>query len=529
MNLDLRMRKIVTPLVLLFIVLLSPLKIQAQWTDEDEDIANLIKLESPYHTIKAHLYYLDEDTFNTSLSGKTIYPKQNTGFTKAELAVKLKQIYTAKGLLPDEDRIPRDPNYTDSLTGKKRYYISKDLPGVYLQKYGNRWYYSRKSVEKIPDMHTELYPFGTAKLLKLVPAHSKTYFGIHLWQVVGVLILVICAVIFYKIFTWFFDLILSNVAYQVGHERIADKFIRPVAIPFSLFFIFLLLILFVPLLQLPFKTNYYLLLFIKALLPLFVTIVFYKIADVIAFYLMRLAERTESTLDDQLVPLVRRIMKIFVVIMGSLFALQNLNFDVTALVAGLSIGGLAFALAAQDTIKNFFGSLMIFIDKPFQIGQWIKAQEIDGEIEEVGFRSTRIRTFANSLITVPNGKLADMVIDNMGMRQFRRMNISLTIVYGTPVARIKQFVLGLRAIVDAHPKTRKDNYQISFNNLSAFSYDVLFYVFLLAPTWRDELTIRQELLVSILELAEKLEIEFAFPTQTLFLEGETQQESKKKL
>jgi MscS family membrane protein len=510
---------------LVFALLLPVLQGYGQPTSEDEDMENLLSFESPYHVIKAHLYYLSEETFDLEQASKTIYPKQQTGLSRGDLAISLKQIFAAKGVMPDEDKIPRDPNFIDSTTQRHRYYLSPNLPGVYVQKSGGRWYYSRRTAELIPALHKELYPFGTDTLLKLVPTHSKKYFGIHAWQYVGILILVVVSVFLHKLFTWIFDILLSRVAMRLGHERIAHKFIRPVAIPFSLFVIFLLLIVFVPVLQLPFRTNYYVLLFIKALLPLFITIVFYKIADVVAYYLMKLAERTESTLDDQLVPLLRRIMKIFVIIMGGLFALQNLNFDVTALIAGLSIGGLAFALAAQDTIKNLFGSLMIFIDKPFQIGQWIKANEIDGEIEEVGFRSTRIRTFANSLITVPNGKLADMVIDNMGMRNYRRMQLTLNVEYGTSASKMKQFVEGLREIITNHPNTRKDNYQVSFNNLSAYSYDVLFYVYLSAPTWRDELALRQELIMSILHLAERLEIPFAFPTQKLLMEQASTQEA----
>lgn len=505
--------------------LLPMLHVVGQPLSEDEDMEHLLSFESPYHVIKSHLYYLSEESFDLDQAASTIYPKQQTGRTRAELAISLKQIFAAKGILPDEDKLPRNPNFKDSITQRHRYYLSPNLPGVYVQKSGNRWYYSRRTAELIPELHKELYPFGTYKLLKLVPAHSKKYFGIHAWQYVGILIIVATSVLLHKLFTWLFNILLSRIAMRLGQERIAHTFIRPVAIPFSLFVIFLLLIVFVPVLQLPFLTNHYLLLLIKALLPLFITIVFYKLADVIAYYLFKLAERTESTLDDQLVPLVRRIMKVFVIIMGGLFALQNLNFDVTALIAGLSIGGLAFALAAQDTIKNLFGSLMIFIDKPFQIGQWIKANEIDGEIEEVGFRSTRIRTFANSLITVPNGKLADMVIDNMGMRHYRRMQLTLNVEYGTPVAKMKQFVEGLCIIITEHPSTRKDNFQVSFNNLSSYSYDVLFYVYLSAPTWRYELALRQELILSILHLAERLEIPFAFPTQKVLMEEIAQQEA----
>ena len=132
--------------------------------------------------------------------------------------------------------------------------------------------------------------------------------------------------------------------------------------------------------------------------------------------LKRRAEKTVSTLDDQLIPLLRKFLKAVVLVLGAVWILSRLDFNVTALLAGVSLGGLAFALAAQDTLKNMFGSLLIFLDKPFQVGDWIQADSIDGTVEEVGFRSTRVRTFANSVIYVPNGKLSDMMVNNMGMR-----------------------------------------------------------------------------------------------------------------
>ena len=220
-----------------------------------------------------------------------------------------------------------------------------------------------------------------------------------------------------------------------------------------------------------------------------------------------------------MVPLLRKSLNTFVVIIGTLFVLRyGLQIDIVPLLTGLSIGGLAFALAAQDTIKNFFGSLMIFIDKPFQIGDWITSGDIDGTVEEVGFRSTRIRTFRNSLTYVPNGKVADAVIDNHGLRKFRRFSTQLAITYDTPPQLISLFVEGLRKIVEEHPYIKKDNYHVYLNDLGAFSINVMFYVFFEVPTWGDELRVRQEVLLKIIQLAESIGVRFAFPTQTLHME-----------
>jgi MscS family membrane protein len=280
-----------------------------------------------------------------------------------------------------------------------------------------------------------------------------------------------------------------------------------------------MLIIFVPVLQLPITVNHYLIMILRALVPLFGTIMAYKLVDILGEYMMKIALKTESTMDDQIVPILKRVIKIFVMIIGFLLILNQLHFNITALLAGISIGGLAFALAAQDTIKNFFGSLMILFDRPFQIGDWITAGDIDGTVEEVGFRSTRVRTFRNSLITVPNGKLADMPVDNHGLRQYRRFYTTITVTYDTPVHLIEAFVQGLKNIVEEHPNTRKDFYNIYFNNMSAYSLDIMFYVFLAVPTWGEELKHKEELLISIMKLAKNLGIQFAFPTQTLHMEN----------
>jgi MscS family membrane protein len=257
---------------------------------------------------------------------------------------------------------------------------------------------------------------------------------------------------------------------------------------------------------------------LKALWPVFLTVVAYRLVDIFGIYMMKVAEKTESTLDDQLVPLLRKVLKTFVIIIGALFVLINLNISIIPFITGISIGGLALALAAQDTIKNFFGSLMIFIDKPFQIGNWITSGEIDGEVEEVGLRSTRVRTFRNSLVYVPNGKLADSTIDNHGLRVYRRFYTTLAITYDTPARLIEVFIEGLNKIVENHPHTRKDKYHIFMNDFGDSSLNIMFYIFFQAPNWALELKYRHEIIIQILRLAEDLNVRFAFPTRTLHME-----------
>jgi len=180
---------------------------------------------------------------------------------------------------------------------------------------------------------------------------------------------------------------------------------------------------------------------------------------------------------------------------------------------------LAFALAAQDTVKNFFGSIMIFIDKPFQIGDWITAGDIDGTVEEVGLRSTRIRTFRNSVVYVPNGNLANATVDNHGLRIFRRFYSQIAINYDTPPDLIELFVEGLKKIVQDHPHTRKDYYEIHLNDMADSSLNIMFYIFFNVPSWSEELKCRHEIILSIIRLTDHIGINFAFPTHTIHVEN----------
>ncbi len=239
--------------------------------------------------------------------------------------------------------------------------------------------------------------------------------------------------------------------------------------------------------------------------------------DIFVDVLARRASATETMLDDSLVPLLRTSMRLFVTIVGILFVLQNLDVNVSSLVAGLGLGGLAIALAAQDTVRNLLGGVTIFADKPFEVGDWVVADGVEGTVEAVGFRSTRVRTFYNSLVSVPNGNLIDAGIDNMGQRRWRRYKTTLGVGYHTSPDQMQAFVEGIRAIIQANPGMRQDYYIVEFHGFGATSLDVLVYCFIDAADWTEELRTRHVLNLDIMRLAESLNVDFAFPTQTVHI------------
>ena len=479
---------------------------------------------TPYEVIENHLKYLQGETYDLEQATKSFV--KTSLYTEKELqklAIELKQILDGSGSYVRLEDLPTDVNYTDDTTSRKfTYVLFEKFPDIYVQKMpgSNHWYYSMRTLAEIDRLHKQVYPYGTDKLLNQLPKlSSKKYFGFYLWQLIGILVLIFVSFALHKLLTYIFRHVLMRILNKYGKLEIGKTFILPVAKPFSMFVVIGILGLFIPIIQLPATLGRYSILLLNGLVPFYAAIFFYKLVDVFGAYMMNLAHRSENSLDEQLMPLVRKALKTFVILVGALAVLKGLGTDLLPLLTGLSIGGLAFALAAQDTLKNFFGSLMIFMDKPFHIGDWITSgSDIDGTVEEVGFRSTRIRTFRDSVIYVPNHILSNASVDNHGLRKYRRFFTRLSVTYDTPTTSIEVFVKGIVKIVEAHPHTRKDYHNIFLNDYAASSLEIMLYVFFEVPDWNAELRCRQEIMLEVNNLAEHLGVRFAFPTQTLHVE-----------
>lgn len=480
------------------------------------------ELGSPYASIRTFLENLQPESYNDSLAALPFKSSERTLQEAKVAAVKFKRILDGKGIYIYLDEIPHTSNFQDSSSSKKKYILLMEYPKIYLlQSQNGYWYFSNSSIDSINELYEDTFRFGTGRLLNVLPKlGTKKTFGLYTYQYITIFILALISALVYKIFAFITERIFSRIVRKLGYEsQSSEKYLWQIARPTSVFIIVLLLMFFTPALQLPITYSKYVNIILRVMVPLFGTVIVYRLVAISSVFLARMAQNTESTLDDQLVPLLRKTLKTFVIIIGTLIILDNLQVPILPLLTGLSIGGLAFALAAQDTIKNFFGSVMIFIDKPFQVGDWITSTDVDGTVEEVGFRSSRIRTFRNSLIYVPNSKLADNTIDNHGLRKYRRFYTQIAITYDTPPEMIELFVKGLRTIVEEHPNTWKDNYHVYFNEMASSSLNIMFYIFFSVPTWGEELKCRHEVLMSIVRLGKELGINFAFPTQTLHVEN----------
>ncbi len=216
-----------------------------------------------------------------------------------------------------------------------------------------------------------------------------------------------------------------------------------------------------------------------------------------------------------LVPLLRKIAKVAALALGLVAVLTELGFQVTSLLAGLGIGGLAVALAAQKTVENLIGSLAIGVDQPFRVGDFVQVDGTLGTVEQVGMRSTRIRTLDRTVVTLPNGKLADMRIESFAARDRFRLFLTMGLVYSTTSAQMRQVMAGLREVLLAHPTLGPEGPVVRFANLGASSLDVEVMAWLTAQDFNDFCDQRGELYLRFMEVVERAGSSFAFPTRTI--------------
>jgi len=250
-----------------------------------------------------------------------------------------------------------------------------------------------------------------------------------------------------------------------------------------------------------------------------------RITNSAGTFFAKKAQQTDSKLDDHLIPIIRKTIKTFIGLIAFLFVVQNLGYSVASLIAGLGIGGLAVALAAKDTLSNFFGSITILIDRPFAVGDWIEAGDNEGVVEEIGFRSTRIRTFAKTQISIPNSVLANTAINNWSRMPIRRVKMVVGVTYESSAQQMEEAVEGIRNLLREHEAVYQDFFLINFTDFGSSSLDIFVYYFTKTTVWADYLAARQDVNLRIMRLLEGLGMEVAFPSRTVYLKtdeaGET--------
>ncbi|MCB0337066.1 MAG: mechanosensitive ion channel family protein, partial [Bdellovibrionales bacterium] len=263
---------------------------------------------------------------------------------------------------------------------------------------------------------------------------------------------------------------------------------------------------------------------IACLYVLAVAFVLYQAVDLVDVWLGGISQRTESRMDDMLVPLVRKSVRVTIVVL-TLLQIGTILSDkpLTSVLAGLGVGGLAVALAAQETLKNFFGSLVILSDKPFSLGERIVVGNFDGIVEEVGFRSTRLRTLDGHLVTIPNGELANQFIQNIGKRPHVKKLFNLGLPYDTSPEKLRVAVQIVRELLDNHEGMHVDfPPRVYFSSFDAYALSIeVLYWYHPAEWWLFK-EFHESLCYQIFDRFESEGIQFAFPTQSLYVASDPQ-------
>jgi MscS family membrane protein len=245
-----------------------------------------------------------------------------------------------------------------------------------------------------------------------------------------------------------------------------------------------------------------------------------RVIDFFGLILMYRAELTESKTDDQLVPFIKESIKVIVTILSIFFMLGAVfKLNVASLIAGLGIGGLAIALAAKESLENLLGSFTIFLDKPFILGDLIRIGTLEGHVEKIGFRSTRLRTLEKSYVTVPNKKLVDTELDNLSLRIQRRAKFNVGLTYETTSEQFKKIIADIQQFIEFHNHTLKGETRVRLNEFDSSAINIMVLYFVDTLEYDVYLDVREEINYKIIEIVQKHGSNFAYPTTTVLMKN----------
>jgi MscS family membrane protein len=258
---------------------------------------------------------------------------------------------------------------------------------------------------------------------------------------------------------------------------------------------------------------------IRTFIIIIVFWIFYRSVDLFQDEIYKFSAKFGRELSREIGNFFIKTLRVVIIIFGILSVLQEWGINVSAFIASLGIGGLAFALAAKDTVANLFGGLTILADKAMKLGDWVKVGIVEGIVEDIGLRTTKIRTFEKSLITVPNSYIANNPIENFSRRKNRRIKMYVGIVYDTPFEAVERIVNEIRAMLINHPRIDKTQTLLVYlDELGDSSLNIFVYTFTDTADWKEYLEIKQDVIFQILKIVEKNGSALAFPSQSLYIE-----------
>ena len=246
----------------------------------------------------------------------------------------------------------------------------------------------------------------------------------------------------------------------------------------------------------------------------------FRLADVLVDVLGHLSKSTGNDSFRGFGDLVKKSLRVFIIIVGMVMVIDNLGYNIGGILATLGIGGAAFAFAAKDTIANIYGSIALALDRPFRVGDWIQVGDVvDGDVEEIGLRSTKVRTWPKTVISIPNAVLANEMINNWSRMPKRRVKQVVGVTYGTSPDTMEKIVEDIRALLRADEGIQKDFILVNWTDFGSSSLDILVYYFTTTTAWLEHMEIRQRINGKIARTVADHGSSVAFPTRTVHLEG----------
>ena len=340
--------------------------------------------------------------------------------------------------------------------------------------------------------------------------------GLLWWQWLALPALVLVALALGSVLGWLTRLILGHLAART-RTTWDDVLLERIAAPLTALWAIAIVTVLQPWLVLPEGPEAVLLHLLRAATYVAVFWMGFRSVNVV-FAVMEQAPWTRANANlAGLLPVGRKAAKVVLLALGGVAVLNELGFQVASLLAGLGIGGIAIALAAQKTVENLFGSLSIGVDQPFRTGDFVKIEDFVGTVEHIGMRSTRVRTLDRTIITIPNGKLADMRTETFAPRDRIRLLANLGLVYSTSAAQMREVLAGIERALRAQPKLWTESVSVRFSALGDSALNVEVVAWFETSDFSEFTAIRQELFLSFMEAVERAGTSFAFPTRTLHL------------
>lgn len=392
--------------------------------------------------------------------------------------------------------------------------------GIYLERSGPNWRFSRTTVTDVPTIFREVESKLSTKDMRVLADASNTWLTVRTyvpealknrtiliedWQwVAGLLAAFLLFLIHKAVLHTCRWIITAALAPRLGLPPHLS--VQPLGKPVGIIVLTTALQLFLCTIDLPISVYSTIVAWLATVRILALSILGIHLVEILGERLTFKASRSRSSIDDILYPLVQKALWVIVVLAGTAQILSVHGVNVSGLVAGLGLGGLAFALAAKDTIENIFGSVAILIDQPFRVGDAIDVGGVSGTVEQIGLRSTRLRTPDNSLVSMPNSKVIAGHVDNLGVRPYARTRIILNIGYDTAPEVIEAVCGGIQRLLLSHPRCKRDSISVFLHEFNQSSLGLLVQFHLQVKDWNEEQEIKDQIFRAIIALLSKLNV-----------------------